>query len=95
MTGVKQALLQDLDGLNKVELTSHDWWGGAIDDASYEQLARADRALLDTVAKLTLNADDRFAELRSFYAEAPRGRAVIARLRHARRSENSSRASLY
>jgi hypothetical protein len=47
MPGVRQALLQDLDGLNKVELTSHDWWGGDLDDKSPEELTLEDVATLD------------------------------------------------
>jgi hypothetical protein len=44
MPGVSQALLQDLDGLNKVELTTHDWWGGDLDDKSPEELTLEDLA---------------------------------------------------
>ncbi len=81
MAGIRQALLQDLDGLNKVELTSHDWWGGALDDTPHAALTRADLATLDRMADLTLHADTRFDELRELYAELPHGQQVVARLR--------------
>jgi hypothetical protein len=62
MTGVRQALLQDLDGLNKVELTSHDWWGGVLDDRRHEDLRPTDLDGLDEAAGLTLDVDARFPQ---------------------------------
>ena len=86
MPGVRQALLQDLDGLNKVELTSHDWWGGDLDDKSPEELTLEDVATLDRAAELTLHVHTHFDELRQFYTELPHGQLVLARLRsHAER----------
>jgi hypothetical protein len=81
MPGVRQALLQDLDGLNKVELTSHDWWGGDLDDRPDAGLTVDDLAVLDRIAELTLHADARFDELRRFYTELPHGQSVLGRLR--------------
>jgi excinuclease ABC subunit A len=81
MPGVRQALLQDLDGLNKVELTSHDWWGGDLDDKSPEELTLEDLATLDRAAELTLHVHTHFDELRQFYTELPHGQLVQARLR--------------
>jgi hypothetical protein len=81
MAGVRQALLQDLDGLNKVELTSHDWWGGALDDKRHEDLTPTDLDGLDEAAALTLDVDARFSEMRRFYAANPHGRTVVTRLR--------------
>jgi len=80
MPGVRQALLQDFDGLNKVELTSHDWWGGDLDDKPHPELSVEDLAALDRIAELTVNANTRFAELRRMYAELPHGRTVLSRL---------------
>jgi hypothetical protein len=81
MPGVRQALLQDLDGLNKIELTSHDWWGGDLDDKPHAEVTPDDLAVLDRIAELTLNVDQRFDELRQLYAEVPHGQLVDARLR--------------
>jgi hypothetical protein len=81
MPGVRQALLQDLDGLNRVELTSHDWWGGDLDDKPDARLTVDDLALLDRIAELALDVDARFDELRQLYAELPHGQFVAARLR--------------
>ena len=81
MPGVRQALLQDLDGLNRVELTSHDWWGGDLDDKSPEELTSEDLAKLDRAAELTLHVHTHVDELRQFYAELPHGQLVLARLR--------------
>ena len=79
MPGVRQALLQDVDGLNRVELMSHDWWGGPLDDLPDADLAPEDRAWLDRAAELT----DDPAELHVLYTGSPRGRSVLERLSRA------------
>jgi hypothetical protein len=79
MPGVRQALLQDVDGLNRVELLSHDWWGGALDERPDAELTPGDLAWLDRAAALT----SRPAVLRGFYAGSPRGRSVLERLARA------------
>jgi hypothetical protein len=84
MAGVRQALLQDLDGLNRVELSSHDWWGGELDEKPDGALTAADLAILDRAAEVTLSADADPVEVRRFCAESGRERAVLARLAAAR-----------
>jgi hypothetical protein len=78
--GVRQALLQDLDGLNKVELLTYELWGGEIDEKPFEELTADDLALLDEAAErigaVYMGCDD----LRSFYTASPHGRSVTARL---------------
>ena len=91
MARVRQALLQDLDGLNKVELTSHDWWGGALDDTPHADLTPGDLEELDIAAQLTLDVNARFGELRRFYAGSPRGRTIVRRVRAARRVAHGGR----
>jgi hypothetical protein len=77
---VRQALLQDLDGLNRIELLSCDLWGGELDEKPDQDLTPEDLALLDRAAELTLSADERLADLRRFYADSARGRSVLARV---------------
>jgi transglutaminase superfamily protein len=77
---VRQALLQDLDGLNRVELLSRDLWGGDLDEKPIDDLTREDLDLLDHAAGLTFAADERLAEMRRHYADSARGRSVLARL---------------
>ena len=80
MAGVRQALLQDLDGLNRLELCSHDWWGGELDDKPDDALTAAELALLDRAADVTLSSDADLIELRRFYESSGRGRAIETRL---------------
>jgi hypothetical protein len=80
LPGVRQALLQDLDGLNGIELTSHDWWGGALDDTPHADLTASDLATLNDAAELILAVDSRFEELRQFYADLPHGQNVLRHL---------------
>jgi hypothetical protein len=80
MAGVRQALLQDLDGLNRVELCSHDWWGGDLDEKPDDALTAAELALLDCAADVTLSIAADLTELRTFYESLGRDRAIQARL---------------
>jgi hypothetical protein len=92
---VRQALLQDLDGLNRVELLSHDWWGGDLDVKPIEELTADDLDWLDRAAELTLAADERQDELRRFYADSARCRTVVARVAEAAEARgHADRSSL-
>jgi len=85
-------VLQDLDALNKAELTSYDSWGGplagqpATPPAS--QVRYLDRAettpdearFLDQSAELTADPDGQFRDLRRHYTQSAWGRGVLARL---------------
>lgn len=79
MAGVRVALLQDLDSLNKVELRSFDEWHELV---RQPWAATGQRALdwLDQAAELTCDADAGLGELRAFYARSSYGSAVKARL---------------
>lgn len=79
MLGVRVALLQDLDSLNKAELLSVDEWHDLMHKAEAE-LKPEETAWLDRAAELTVRADERFGELREFYEAAAYARAVRARL---------------
>jgi hypothetical protein len=84
MPGIRQALLQDLDGLNRVELLSDDLWGGDIDEKPDHDLTLEDLVALDRAAELTLSADEHLDEMRRFYADSAHGRSVLARLAQVR-----------
>ena len=60
-------VVRDLASLNKMELLPWDVWGamGMNDDA----LTAAKKALLDSVAALTLAGDDAFPEVRAIYED--------------------------
>ena len=75
MLGVRVTVLQDLDSLNKAELLSIDEW--------QELMSKPEAALtpdeigwLDRAAELTMTVDERFEEMRAFYAASAYGRAV-------------------
>jgi hypothetical protein len=79
MAMIRYALLHDFDALNKNELVGMDAWHELIDKP--EAAVTADeRALLDEIAALTVQADDYFVELRNLYAALPYGQAVQERL---------------
>lgn len=79
MGGIRIALVQDLDSLNKAELLSNDEWHELLAKPE-EQLAPAERSWLEQAAALTVGVDERFDELRAFYKSAPYGQAVRLRL---------------
>lgn len=77
---VRQALVQDLDGLNRLELLTRDLWGGAIDEKPVDDLTADELDWLDRAAALTLEADARPDDLRRFCTGSDRCRMVQARL---------------
>jgi hypothetical protein len=79
MAMIRYALLHDFDALNKHELVGMDAWHELIDKPE-EAVSEEERALLDEIAALTIQADARFAELRSLYSTVSYGQAVQARL---------------
>lgn len=79
MLGIRISLLQDLDSLNKAELRSWDVWHELM-AKSEEKLAAKEKEWLDQAAELMVCVDDRFGEMREFYATAPYARAVRSKL---------------
>lgn len=79
MLGIRIALLQDLDSLNKAELRSWDEWHELMAKPE-EELAAEEKGWLERSAELTVCVDDRFGEMREFYATAPYARAVRSKL---------------
>ncbi len=67
---VRGSLVQELASLNKVEVLPWDlWWDLA--SRSEDLINSEDRDLLDRLADLTLEPDQKFAELRSAYEDDP------------------------
>jgi excinuclease ABC subunit A len=65
---VRCSLVQELAALNKVEVLPWDsWWD--ISSKSEEQVSLEERELLDRLAELTIQPDERFKELRSAYED--------------------------
>lgn len=79
MGGVRVALVQDLDSLNKVELRSFDEWHEMI-TTPWDKIDTRSLAWLDRAAALTEDSDARFDEMRAFYTHSPYGSTVQARL---------------
>ena len=71
------AALQDLDGLNKVELLSTDSGHNPT-----KELTAEDVALLDRIAELTEQPDAHFTDLRELFASSAYGRRVGALMSH-------------
>lgn len=76
---IRYALLHDFDALNQMELLGFDAWHPLIDKPE-EEVTEADRELLNQIARLTLNPDGRFEEMRALYAATSYGKAVRVRL---------------
>jgi hypothetical protein len=72
---IRYALLHDFDALNKVELVGTDTWHELIDKPEAD-LTDADRTLLDELAAVTVNVDQRFGDLQALYNTTPYGLAV-------------------
>jgi hypothetical protein len=62
---IRGDLGRDFLALNKIEILPWDGWGLLVKDE--KQMTDADRAFLDHVARLTLDPDASFAEIRSLY----------------------------
>jgi excinuclease ABC subunit A len=77
---LRRNLLHDLDALNKVELLPWDHWGD-LSRRNERDVSAEERELLDRLAELTLNVDERFEELRAAYEGLPDSRTARAKLR--------------
>jgi hypothetical protein len=89
---LRQAVLQDLDALNKAELNSADSWGGPLADEPgsppANQVRYLDRAettpaetrFLDQMTELTTDPDRHLRELRRRYTESGWGQGVLGKL---------------
>ena len=75
---IRSNLLHDFQALNKVELSPWDAWDRLSRPET--QLTVEDKALLDRIAGLSLDPDERFDELRSFYDDLPRTGEIEVRL---------------
>ncbi len=75
---IRNNLLHDFQSLNKVELSPWDAWDRLSRPET--QLTVEEKALLDRIASLTLDADERLVELRSVHEELPRTREIEAKL---------------
>ena len=80
MPCIRGNLLHDFQALNKIELSVFDYWD-ELSTKSETSLTIDDKALLDQIADLTVNVDERFAELRALFDELPRTQRIYARLR--------------
>ncbi|MBN2146761.1 MAG: excinuclease ABC subunit UvrA [Anaerolineales bacterium] len=77
---IRGNLLHDFQALNKFELHVTDYW----DELSYKSdtaLTIEEKALLDRIASLTVEADESFAELRALFDGLPRTQRILSRLR--------------
>lgn len=79
MPPIRYALLHDFDALNKVELVGFDAWHSLIHKPEPE-VGEDDRKLLDEIAKLTMDVDSHFSDLRTTYETTAYGQAVQSRL---------------
>jgi len=82
---IRGSLLHDLDALNKIELIAHDWWG-ELPTKNERDVTVAERELLDRLADLTNDVDERgslsrFDEMRGAYEALPYSQIVQSKLR--------------
>lgn len=77
---IRANLLHDLDALNKIEPAPWDFWGDLIRQDERD-ITSKDRALFDRLAKLTIDVDHNFNELRALYKEMPYSQIVRSRAR--------------
>ena len=80
MPCIRGNLLHDFQSLNKIELSVYDYWDD-LSAKSDSALTIEDKALLDRIAELTLQPDERRAELHSLFESLPRTQRIYGRLR--------------
>jgi excinuclease ABC subunit A len=79
MPPIRYALLQEFDYLNKNELVGFDAWHPLINKPENE-VTEEEKALLDTVAKMTSHVDSHLNDLRNLYQTTSYGQMVQSRL---------------
>ncbi|MGD8792180.1 MAG: excinuclease ABC subunit UvrA [Anaerolineae bacterium] len=72
-------LLHDFQALNKLEMGLFDYWDDLHLKPESAMTAR-DKALLDQIARLTLEPEATFDEMRALFEELPRTRVIRSRL---------------
>ena len=77
MPPIRYALLHDFDALNRFELLGDDTWGDPIEKLEAD-LTPAELRLLDKIARLTSDADARFASLTALHTRSNYGKQVRA-----------------
>lgn len=75
MPPIRYALLHDFAYLNKCEVPGCDAWSDLITKPETE-LTGDDLVLLDQIAELTSNVDQRFEALRALFEQSAYGQAV-------------------
>ncbi len=80
MPCIRGNMLHDFQSVNKIELAVYDYWD-ELSHKSESSLTVEDKALLDHLAELTVEADGRFEELRACFDEMPRTQRIWAKLR--------------
>ncbi|NLG96314.1 MAG: excinuclease ABC subunit UvrA [Chloroflexi bacterium] len=77
---MRMRLLQDLAAMNKIELLPWDnWWDLGTRDE--QAVTASDRKLLDEVAEVILQSDERFSDLRTIYDDPQLSGPVQSRLK--------------
>jgi len=79
MPVIRGNMLHDFQALNKYELGVQDYWDELI-CKSETSLTVEDKTLLDRIAELTVNADERFDDLQNLFDELPRTRIILSKL---------------
>ena len=80
MPCIRGNMLHDFQALNKFELGVQDYWDELI-LKNETSLTVEDKHLLDRIAELTVDADNRIDEMQDLFDQLPRTRTILSKLR--------------